>query len=289
MLGTVAGNCNKNGNAHTRTGSCAIFEGTPNALILTNKSALFSPDEAAFNTEIKEGIYAPSKGRVIPVTGIVSLTANGGDLRTSQEGFGGEKPNGLNPLREDYTITEGGFCLYKQLSKLNGIQVRMFKVDDQLRAFGTSTINEGEEKTRGYLVTVGVSRRISTGSDQTGAIILSLLYSANFQNEDINANAVQLDELPEGLSGIRLKKTGSGKAKVFTACDAEDITDDYGVNLAEPALYKNRAGGNPTAVAYASGELTFTPAAAYKIVDAAALKAEGIEGYEGEEDYVDIS
>ena len=290
MLGTVAGNCKENSQVYTRTGNCAIFEGTPNALIFTDKTALFSVDKDTFKTEINAGIYAPAPGRVTPVRGIASLSVSGGDLKTSQEGFGPETPNGLNSLREDYIINEGGYCLYKQLSKLNKRQVRVFKVDDSLNAFGTNIMHEGSEKTRGYLVTAGVSRRISTGSAQAGAIILSLLYSANFQNEDINANAITLDEVPEGLSGIRLKKTATGKAKVLSTCEAEDITEIYGEDIAVPAMYKNKSGAIPTSVTYSNGELTFSPAAAdYRIADANALKAAGIEGYEGENEYVDLT
>jgi hypothetical protein len=257
-------------------------------LIFTGKDALFSIDPETFNTEIQNAVYASDKQRITPVSGIVAASVSGGDLRTSQEGFGPETPNGLNALRIDYTINEGGYCLYKQLSKLNGRQLRVLLVDTALRLFGTVFTKDGVDNMRGYSVSVGVSRRINTG-EQTGAIILSLLFGTNFQAEDFNANAVDLTETIEGLSGIVLKKTGAGKAKVITACDAEDITAVYGADLADATLYKNRAGTNPTAVAYANGELTFTPAAAYRIADAATLKDAQIEGYEGENEYIDLA
>jgi hypothetical protein len=289
MKGNVAGNCNTNDNAHTRVGNCAIFEGTPSGLIFTGKDASFSIDQATFNTEIKAAVYAAGAQRVIPImNGIVSASPNGGDLRTSQEGFGPEIPNGLNALRVDYIINEGGECLYKQLAKLNKRRLNVFRVDNSLKVFGTIETKESVDKFRGYSVTVGVAPRISTG-DQTGAIILSLFYSAKYEAEAINSNAIDLNETIEGLSGLVLKKTAAGKAKVVTACDGTDITAEYGSDLAEASLYKNKSGGSPTSVAYANGELTFTPAGAYKIVDALTLKEAGIEGYEGEEEYTDLA
>jgi hypothetical protein len=294
MKGIVAGaNCNTNSNAHTKTGLCAIFEGTPLGLIFTDRDAAYSVTPETFNTEIKAAVYASGadiKKRITPLINvIVAMSVSGGDLRTSQEGFGPEKPNGLNALREDYTITEGGYCLYKQLSKLNGRTMRVFKIDQSLNAFGTATTVEGADKMRGYLVTIGVSRRLNTG-EQAGAIILSLLYSANFQNEDVNANAIVLSETVEGLSGISLQKgSAAGKARVITACSGEDLTAVYGEDLETASLYEDKTGANPTSVVYSAGVLTFTPAGAYRIADAATLKAAGIEGYEGEEEYIDIA
>jgi hypothetical protein len=291
MLGTVASKrCKTNDYAHTKTGNCAIFDGTPTGLIFTDKDSLYSMDGETFDAEIREAVYKKGKDRVTPLMyGIVAMSVSGGDLRTSQEGFGPETPNGLNALREDYTIDSGGFCLYKQLSKLNGRQMRVFKIDASGNIFGTAIIKDGEEKFRGYSATIGVSRRISTG-EQTGAILLSILYRTNFQNEDINTHSVEFSGGDiEGLEGIKLKKTAAGKAKVITSCESEDITELLGADLAEPDLYVSKTGTKPTAVIYASGELTFTPAAAYRIVDAAALQAANINGYEGENEYVDIA
>jgi hypothetical protein len=289
MKGFVAGNCNNNDAAHTKVGECAMFEGSPQGILIADKNASFPVEQEAFNTAIQAAIYAAPPGRITPImSGIYVLAVSGGDLRTAQEGFGPEMPNGINSLREDYTIAEGGYCLYKQLSKLNKKQVRIFKIDQANIAYGTITEIGGVDKMRGYLATIGVSRRLNTG-EQTGAIILSILYSTNFQNEDFNAQSISLTGTIEGLSGIVLKKTTAGKAKVVLACSGEDLTEEYGSDLAVATLYKNPTGGNPTSVAYAAGELTFTPAAKYRIVDAAALKVAGIEGYEGENDYTDLA
>ena len=289
MKGFVTRNNCTGENAYTKTGDCVMFEGYPTGLIITGKDALFSADPEAFDAEIRAAVYAGSARRAIPLTGgvIGTMSNSGGDLKTSQEGWGGTQFTGLNELREDYTITKGGYCLYKQLAKLNYRDLRVFKIDNTGMIFGTIVEVEGVDKIRGYAVHLGSSHRIA--ADNAGATLLSLIYSSNFQKEDINTQAIEpVGGDIEGLSGLLLKRTGAGKAKVITSCSATDITDTYGAILAEPGLYKNKSGENPTAVDYAGGELEFTPAGFYRIVDADALKAKGITGYEGENAYVNL-
>jgi hypothetical protein len=291
MKGFILKNCT-NSNAHTRPGSCPTFQGRPAGLIFTSRNALFSTDPDTFNQEIREAIYASGqkiKDRATPVMQIANMAASGGDLQTSQEGWGGTQFTGLNEVREDYTIVKGGNCLYKQLSKLNDQEMRVFKIDNKGMIFGTVTEVEGVEKFRGYeLSTIGTYLR--PAADNAAAIMLSLVYSANLQQESIDSHAFELsgDEI-EGLWGIQLKKTAAGKAQVVEACSGEDLTAIFGNSLANANIYLNKTGGNPTAVTFANGVLTFTPAGAYRIADAATLKAANIEGYEGEEDYIDIS
>jgi hypothetical protein len=289
MKGFVVKNCDKS-NAHTRTSGCVMFEGRPMGLIFTKEGTSFNLNKDTFETELKAAVSSTPAERIVPLMyGIANFSFSGGDLQTAQEGWGGSQFTGFNELREDYTITEGGYCLYRQLYKLNGLRMRVFKVDNSLMAFGTVKSIDGVDKFLGYKVTIGVSRRVST-NDAPGAILLSLLYSTNFQNEDVNANAIQLQEIIDGLSGIQLQKgNAAGKAKVVTTCSGVDLTETFGNALAVAGLYKNEAGVSPTNVAYANGALTFTPAGSYRIGDAAALKAAGIEGYEGEEDYIDLA
>jgi len=137
---------------------------------------------------------------------------------------------------------------------------------------------------------VYVTQRKET-EGQVGAIILSLFYSVNYEQELINKHSVQLSEKVEGLSGIYLEKgSASGKAKVRITCSGDDVTSVYGADLAVQNLYLNESGINPTTVTYdSSGELTITPAGKYRIADAMTLKNAGIEGYEGENIFGDIA
>jgi hypothetical protein len=289
MKGFVSIDCDNSNQAHTRSGGCPIFEGRPNGLFFTGLEASFSPGAIEFNDEIRAAIYATGKQRLTPLMyGIVSMTPSGYDLQTSQEGWGGSQIVGTGELREDYVIDEGGYCLFKQLYKLNGRTMRVFKSDKADNIFGTMKDIEGVDRFYGYKAKVGVTRRVT--SDSAGAILLSLIYSTNFPKEDINTHSVPLSgQEIEGLSGIQLLKTAAGKAKIITTCTKTDITSDYGEILQEETIYLDKTGLNPASVTYADGILTFTPAGVYRIANAATLKTAGIEGYEGEEEYIDIA
>ncbi|MCL1933054.1 MAG: hypothetical protein FWF53_04475 [Candidatus Azobacteroides sp.] len=292
ILGTIGGICDDTDQPHTKQSGCSSFEGITDGFYFTNPGALFDTDEEAFNEEIKNAVYESGIKRVIPVFGLTAVTVNGGDIRTNQEGWGPEMPTGTNAVREDYIIPLGGECLYKQVAKMNKRSMRVFRVDQAMKSFGTAIRQSDEIKQRGFLLnSVYVTLRKET-EGQIGAIILSLFYSVNYENELINKHSVQLGEKAEGLSGIYLEKgSASGKAKVRITCSGDDVTSVYGSDLADRTLYLSESGTNPSSVEYnSSGELTITPAGKYRIADAATLKNAGIEGgYEGENIFGDIA
>lgn len=290
-MGFIIGKCKGDQAVHTKVGQCSLFEGKPLGFIIHHDSTSFSIDETEFNAEIKAGVYASGINRITPLLGgVTDYQPTGGDVMTNQEGFGPEVPVGLNPKRVDYIINKGGLCLLRQLKKLNGRQVRIFLVDMATVAYGTSVVINGEEKFRGFSATIWVAKRDNTGS-AGGAIILSVFFSADYENEENNLASIGLTETIEGLTGVVLMKTGTGNAKFVIACSADDLTTTFKGDLADVTLYKSDAGVTPTAVVYNSTteDLTFTPVGKYRIEYADVLTAAGIEGMEGEDEYTDLS
>lgn len=292
MSGFIRGVCKSTQKVHTKVGECSMFEGTPNGFIIHDKNVSYSLDEVLFNTEVKEGIIAAGIKRITPlIGGITDYQVTGGDVKTAQEGFGPEQPIGINAKRIDYIIDKGGLCLLRQLKKLNGRQIRIFPIDKNKVAYGTVATLESKDSFRGFLATIYATKRDNTGS-QTGAIIFSVFYDADYENEENAMSAIALTEDIEGLTGVVLQRTASGKAKLVIACSGDDLTDIYKADIAVAALYKDDKGANPTSVTYASasGDLTFVPASAkYKVADAETLSAANIEGLEGEEEYTDLT
>jgi len=291
MKGFIRGICESGQKIHTKVGECSMFEDTPHGFIIHNKNTAFSLDETPFNTEMTDGITAAGIKRITPLMGgVTDYQLTGGDVRTSQEGFGPEIPIGINAKRVDYIIDKGGLCLLKQLKKLNGRQIRIFPIDKNRVVYGTVATIGGEDKFRGFLATVYAVKRDNTGS-QVGAIIFSVFYDADYENEENNMAAIALAEELEGLTGVVLKKTTPGKAKFIISCSGDDLTSTYGATLGAPALYKDESGANPTSVTYATAteDLTFVPVGKYRIADADELKAVGVEGYEGEEEFADLT
>jgi len=292
MKGFVAGICAVGDVPHTKTGGCALFAGTPAGLVFHDKNYSFTMDSDIFNQEILAAMSAMGTGRAFPITeGIVDMRPTGGDVRTQQEGFGPENPNGLNALRETYVITSGGICLYKQLAKLSGRQMRVFLIDNANSIYGTVAdvvVGAGvtEERFRGYLVTVYVRHRRNTGT-QSGAIEIDLFYDANFENEEKNTHSVILDVTLEGLSGLVLVPGSQpSSARVLIACSSDDVTSFYGMLLADANLYKRKDGAHIMSVSYMPhGELMFSPPTSdglYQLESADKFEAVNIFGVEGE-------
>ncbi len=289
MTGFIAGICKRSQKVHTKVGECSMFEGTPKGLIIHDKNVGFPLDDVAFNTAMESGVIAAGINRVTPLMGgLTDYQVTGGDVKTSQEGFGPDTPIGINAKSVQYIINKGGLCLLKQLKKFNGKQVRIFPVDSNNVAYGTVAEMDGVEKFRGFLATLWTTKRDNTGS-QGGAILLNVYYDADYENEENNMAAIALTSPMEGLTGVVLKKTATGKAKFVIACSGDDLTDTYGASLAVATLYKNTAGENPTTVTYADAVLTFVPVGSYTVADAETLNAAGIEGLEGEEEYTDLA
>ena len=252
MSGFIKSACNAGQKVHTRVGECSMFEGTPSGFILHHKDEKFPIDETAYNAAISAGIIAAGINRVTPlIGGITDYQITGGDVKTSQEGFGPEDPIDINAKRIDYIINKGGLCLLRQLKKLNGRQIRVFQIDKNRVAYGTVATIGGEEVFRGFLVKVWAAKRDNNGS-QTGAIIFSVFFDAEYGNEENNIASSALTEEYEGLTGVILKRTATGKAKFVVACSGDDLTSTYGTKLADATLYKDTAGANPTTVTYSS-------------------------------------
>ena len=292
MKGFIKGACPAKARVHTKVDSCSMFEGKPHGLIFHDARVSYTPDEDIFNDEIQAAITVEGAERITPIMqGITDYQPTGGDVQTSQEGFGPDVPIGLNAKSVIFVINKGGLCLYKQLAKLNGQTLRVLEVDNTRRAYGTAFDQKGEERFRGFLCTVYVSRRNNTGS-QEGAILLNVYYSVDYEKEDNNVAAIPLAEDIEGLSGVLLKRVDVDKAKFVSACSDVDLTDTYNTSLEDVTIYQDKSGANPATVTYNAADktLTFAPTGgSYRVADAATLITANIEGYEGEDVYANLS
>lgn len=189
MNGFLNVNCGVEGQAFTRIGNCSAFEGTPKALIFHPVDSSYdATDKSLFTTDIDADL-ATGKAFAI-VDGIVNVEPTGGESRVQQEGFGPSKANGWEAYSEVYTITAGGFCLLKQLLKVDGQDYRMFLVDDKDAIYGEA-VKSGTE-IRGFKVSLGVSRRANTGTEGA-AIRVAAHYSLDYFKQMTRVTAVEYD------------------------------------------------------------------------------------------------
>lgn len=234
MKGQIKTGCTNN-IAFTGLGACALFESTPKAVILTVHDFKVPAGTTNVGEYLRQQALVPMNGKVFPIMdGLVNLEPSGGDVRTSQEGFGESSVNGHNPYQEVLTFTKGGLCMLKELLNLHGQLMRVFFVDDNNVGYGT-TDESGD--IYGYAVTLGVHRRKNVGTTPA-AIIVTLLYSNNNYTEVRNMVSF---EVPVNMKGIRrmhgkIFTYGGGGApnytptiyvKYYTACSGVDISKEF--------------------------------------------------------------
>lgn len=283
--GQITGKCGQE-SAYTGVGNCPTDESKTVDLAITGLNATYPMEAEAFRSGLEGWVLSTGADRIYPVKGIVENTWSGGDVATSDLGFSGTMPVGLNGANEIYRI-DGGLCLYKELSKFNKQKVRVFRGDDQRKKIGTIRTVIGGDKFAGFEAKVYAYYLKATDNATVGSVYLGVWYSSNYEKEYINSHAIEAD-LPDGLTAITLKKGATaGTAKVVELCGNQDLTEMF--EWVEPSLYLNEAGTSPTTVTLNNGSLTFEPVAAYRIKDAAALQAKDIPGVSGVAEFVNLA
>lgn len=286
--GTIATNCSES-DVRTRRADCDRSEGKPMGLIITSPSALYPLDSAEFLENIESYVSADGTLRMMPVSGVVGLTHNGGDINAPDLGtYGGPRPIGLNALNDAFQI-DGGDCLYKELSKLNGRRVRIFRYDDAGYLFGTVVSKDGQDYFAGFEATVFVTNTRTDGSTLPN-LSITAYYSLNDERAEINKSSVYLENgMPEGLLGVMLQAVGNN-AKVVAVCDQTDVTATYGDDW-KTTMFINDSGTVATTATFNSetGLLTIAPAGKYRVAPAKVLAAGNITGLDGVNTLVQIN
>lgn len=284
--GRIASNCS---DSSVRTGltNCDRQPGRITALGLTLISALFPTDEQEFNDAL-EGYVSDAALRLMPVKGVAGATRNGGDINAPELGtYGGARPIGQNAVNIAYTI-DGGMCLYKELSKLNGRTVRVFELDADNYLFGTVVTKANTDYFAGYEGQVYVTFTPTDGS-ALGYITLTVYYHISHEKELQNTMSLQLPNgLPDGLVGVELEAVGAGSVKVFTVCDHTDVTDIYKDEW-NASMFVTKDGTDATTATYSDGVIKLAPTGEYRVADASVLAAGDITGLDGAETYVSIT
>lgn len=287
FLGQIFANCQEN-TPLTRMGSCDKEEGkTINLLINLNVNASYPLDAEAFAGNLRKYVISSGADRIIPIGGIKQTTLSGNDFNTIDDGDYGEQKTTNVTAQTDVFSINGGDCLWKQLAKFNKKRVRVMRYDDESYLYNTAFMQGDKPYMRGFLATLYVRRVRATGTTAY-TIELQVCYSANKESEEKSINAFELASIPEGLMGIMLKAGVAGTASVVTTCGGLDITADHEW---DKTSFVTKTGDNPTAVSLDSdtGLLTIAPAGSYRIATADILDMADIIGYEGVDEYVNIS
>ena len=288
-LGNIQNNC-QDENVYTRLGECNKKKGKIVALLVTGPNALYPIDKETFKTALPGYVTTNGPLRIIPINGISANTPTGGEVNAPEAGFSGPTPSNLTAFSMVYQIKDAGDCLFKELAKLNKRNLRFFEIDDEGFMYGT-VVKKGDTLYRqGYS---GSPFAWFTRTDGTTLAVVNfgIWYSANYEKEEQNMGAFELDEVPTGLTGVILEKGATtGTAKVLGVCDGTDYTSLYGSDW-DPTMFVNASGANPTTVTYSAttGLLTFAPITSYKVASASVLEAGDIVGLDGVNSLVDLT
>lgn len=288
-LGQIIGNCSKD-RPRTGKGRCDKTEGLTTSLILTDPNALYPLDSAEFIEGMEGWVSDTGIMRMMPVHGLINDTPTGGEVSTSQVGYGPTSPVNLSAYSNLFQI-DAGLCLYKELSKANRDTYRVFRVDSQGYIYGTVVTKNGVNYFAGFEAKVYCYPGKATDLTTEGGVFLGVYYGSDYELEMQNINAFEVGKIPEGLVGVLLQKgTTSGTAKVVGSCGGDDYTTLYGADWTQ-TMFVNSTGANPTSVVYnaSTGLLTFTPVADYKVASASVLADGNILGLEGIDDLVSLT
>lgn len=210
---------------------CWSFDKTPKGIIVTTGDFVIP---ASFVANGTAGEYLAEQARVYPNTkvfpflfGLTNVELTGGDIRTVQEGWGNNIPNGNNAYYETYTYTKGGLCLYKQVSLFDDTASRVFFVDEDNRAFGVQNV---DGTVRGFNVGFGSQYRRNTGTALAGFLI-GLFYTNGYKNELRKSTAFLIPEDMKGLRPLKLAVADASTesatvllVKVLGECSNSDYT-----------------------------------------------------------------
>lgn len=238
MEGQIYSNCDQSP-LNTGIDKCWSFDKSPKGIILTD-SDFYIPSGQNVSDYLKNAaLYiegssgnVTDKLKVYPLMeGLVNLEVSGGDTRTAQEGFGPNVPIGFNAYQETYTYTSGGVCLYKEISKLNGKEARVFFVDIDNVCFGVS---DSDGNTRGFNVSCSTQYRRNTGT-VVGGFLISLYYTLSREKEMQNATSFVIDDIlgMREFTWINHVKVGTDTIgfQIISSCSGANLSSFFYDNM----------------------------------------------------------
>lgn len=288
IKGTIANNCSED-TVRTGTPNCDREMGTPMSLLFTGVNALYPIESEAFLSALDGYISDEGGMRIMPVKGINGIAMNGGDINAPELGtYGGARPIGINGVNIAYTLA-GGMCLFKELSKLNRRQCRVFIADNDNYLFGTVVTKGGMDYFAGFKGIVYVTYTPTDGSS-LGTVTVTVYFSTEYEKEMQNAMSIYLENgMPDGLIGVMLQSAGADTVRVVTSCDQTDVTATY-IDDWTQNMFINESGVAATTVTPEGGKLLkISPAGKYRVASAKVLEAGNITGLDGLNTYVQVT
>ena len=290
----VNGGCATNKQLFTGVGKCDVLEGVSDYLIITRPNAEFAiPEDGDFTSALKTAINKPynDEGKAWIVGKITTNNApEGGDNISNTKGTrGGSVVTGQNPISIAYAFP-GGVCMYNQLSRLKGMEVRVLRVDRSKNVFGT--YDTDDNKLKGFSASLWITETPEADGGDVEMVTVTVSYGVDYFKELEQRSNLTLKEIPDALRPVAIVAGETTKTfAVKYTCSGEDVDAATATLLAEPANFVGDTGDTISAVTYDSATKLFTATGATKIKLATpdVLATAGVFGVEGFDELVTLN
>lgn len=250
-------------------------------LVLTKHGVKLEYDSLA---DLRAQCHADLPDRAYGFPQIVNWEPNGGEVQTSQIGYGPNVYNGVSARTDALTLDKFRHYLRAEILRNVDEEFDMYLIDVKNNLYG---LNDGTEVLAGIPVTIYPSGNDHPGASDKASLVVNVSYI------DVEEYMIKLDVVPlnfsagsavYGLMPVTLEKVGSSgnNYKIIEYFGKGDATPKYGALIADNAV--NVLNGVTAATYSAENEyisLTLgTGVTTPTLKLASALEARGIYGIE---------
>lgn len=207
---------------------------------------------------LEAACHADYPDRIYPLAGIVEYAPSGGEIQTSQNGYGPNTVTGYSETSDQFTMGNSDVQLRASVIANMNHQFDVYYVDDNNIIFGVQDEKDGEFPLKGFpLNGIGLGGSKFKTSSQA-AYDLITLYSKDYANNEKMLMAVPADfQIIQVLadSGIRLVEWVKDGANwiLVDKYSRSDVSNYYAAALAQNVT---TCIPNATSCSYANGVFT---------------------------------
>lgn len=179
--------------------------------------------------------HAAAGSRAYGFPQIVNWEVNGGDVQTSQVGYGPNAYNGVNARTDTFTMDKFRHYLRSVILKNVDEEFDMYLIDYKNNLYG---LNDGTDTLAGIPVTIYPSGNDHPGASDKASLAVNVVY------QDVEEYMLNLDVAPlgftaasyvYGLMPVSLVEYATNKYKVIEYYGKGDATAKYGALIADNA------------------------------------------------------
>lgn len=254
---------------------CPFDPGHVKALILVEKGQKLPATITASSLEV--ACHADRPSRIYPVKSIVEFAPEGGEVQTSEQGYGGSKITGYSAFSPTWTMADADLNLRKMVMGAKSAAFDCYFVDDNNVIYGQWAANGDFVGVQLNGIAAG-GALFDTSSDSAELTIQTFV--KDYENWLRNVAVQQLDfDVESALTGLVFVKfeAVTGGYKLVTVADSLDVTSYYGALLQTNA---STAMPNATTVSYDATTNVLSITGTAELAKPSVLQTVGILGIE---------